>query len=425
MFIDKVKVTIKAGNGGDGYVSFRNEKFIDKGGPDGGDGGDGGDIVVVASDNQNTLATYRYDKRVFAEGGKGGFKRRQHGRSATDLEVKLPVGTVVTDEEGFVRADLKEKGQRVIIARGGKGGFGNAHFVSSTRQAPRFAEKGEEGDAFMGVFELKMIAEVGIIGLPNAGKSTFLAATTNAKPEIANYPFTTLVPNLGVVDLDNELSMLMADIPGLIEGASEGKGLGDDFLRHIERTSVLVHCIDAYSDDVARDYAVIRGELKKYSVELAKQPEVILITKIEGLDDEVIQMQVESLKKVLKKSTKVFPVSAIAHMGVKEALWEIYSAVQKDKKKQVKKQTDTVEVIRPDFKELEWSVKPVDEDTFCILGRKIERFAMRTDTDNEEAVRRLKDIIKKKGIGHELRRKGAKKGAKLVFGNKKHSGITL
>lgn len=332
MFIDKVTVNIKAGNGGDGYVSFRNEKFIDKGGPDGGDGGDGGDVVVIASDNQNTLATYRYDKRVFADDGKAGFKRRQHGRSAVDLEVKLPVGTVVTDEEGFVRADLREKGQRVVIARGGKGGFGNAHFVSSTRQAPRFAEKGEEGDAFTAVFELKMIAEVGIIGLPNAGKSTFLAATTNAKPEIANYPFTTLVPNLGVVDLENELSMLMADIPGLIEGASEGRGLGDDFLRHIERTSVLVHCIDAYSDDVARDYKVIRSELEKYSAELAKRPEVILITKIEGLDDEVIKMQTELLSKVLKKSTRVFPISALAHIGVKEALWEIYASVQKTRK---------------------------------------------------------------------------------------------
>jgi GTP-binding protein len=339
--------------------------------------------------------------------------------------VKLPVGTVVTDEDGFVRADLREKGQRVVIARGGKGGFGNAHFVSSTRQAPRFAEKGEEGDAFMGVFELKMIAEVGIIGLPNAGKSTFLAATTNAKPEIANYPFTTITPNLGMVDLDGELTMLMADIPGLIEGASEGKGLGDDFLRHIERTSVLVHCIDAYSDDVAHDYLVIREELKKYSKELAKRPEVILITKIEGLDDDVVEMQVNLLAAVLKKGTKVFPVSALAHVGTKEALWEIYNVVQKDKKKQTKKASESVEVIRPDFKELEWTVKPLEDGSFCVLGRKIERFAMRTDAENEEAVRRLRDILKKKGINHELRRKGAKKGDVIVFGIKKHSKITL
>lgn len=425
MFIDKVTVTIKAGNGGDGYVSFRNEKYIDKGGPDGGDGGDGGDIIAVASDNQNTLATYRYDKRVFAEDGKGGFKRRQHGRGAHDLEVKLPVGTVVTDEDGMIRADLKENGQRVIIAKGGKGGFGNAHFVSSTRQAPRFAEKGEIGDAYMGIFELKLIAEVGIIGLPNAGKSTLLAATTNAKPEIANYPFTTLTPNLGVVELGDNQSMLMADIPGLIEGASEGKGLGDDFLRHIERTSVLVHCVDAYSDDVARDYKVIRSELSKYSKELAKRPEMVLITKIEGLDDEMVEMQTDMLRLVVKKNVKIHAVSAQAHIGIKEALWEVYSLVQKDKNKKTKKALDTIEVIRPDFKELEWEVKPVDEDTFCIMGRKLERFAMRTDVENEEAVRRLRDILKKKGVSHELRRQGAKKGVKIVFGKTKHSMITL
>ncbi len=425
MFIDKVTVLIKAGNGGNGYVSFRNEKYIDKGGPDGGDGGDGGDIVVIASDNQNTLATYRYDKRIYAADGKGGFWRRQHGKSAEDLEVKLPVGTIVTDEDGFVRADLKEKGQRVVIAKGGKGGFGNAHFVSSTRQAPKFAEKGEDGDAFTAILELKMIAEVGIIGLPNAGKSTFLAATTNAKPEIANYPFTTITPNLGVVDLDGGLSMLMADIPGLIEGASEGKGLGDDFLRHIERTSVLVHCVDAYSEDIASDYLVIREELKKYSKELASRPEVVLITKIEGLDDEVIAMQTDLLAPVVKKSTKILPVSALAHTGTKQALWEIYNTVQKDKKKTAEKKAVEVEVIAPDFKELEWQVKPLEDGTFCVLGRKIERFAMRTDVENDEAVRRLRDILKKKGIAHELKRKGAEKGATVVFGNKKISPITL
>lgn len=425
MFIDKVTVTIKAGNGGNGYVSFRNEKYIDKGGPDGGDGGDGGDIVVVASNNQNTLATYRYDKRITAEEGKGGFKRNQHGRSAEDLIVLLPVGTTVVDEDGMVRADLKEEGQRVVIAHGGKGGFGNAHFTSSVRQAPKFAEKGEEGDAFTAVLELKMIAEVGIIGLPNAGKSTFLSVVTNAKPEIANYPFTTLTPNLGVVDMTEGQSMLLADIPGLIEGASEGKGLGDDFLRHVERTQVLVHCVDAYSNDITHDYKVIRHELAQYSKDISARPEVILLTKIDGLDEEVVQMQETELKKVAKKS-KIFPVSAVSHNGIKEALWEIYNLVQVQKKIVVAAEKEEVTVIRPDFKELEWEVVRLDEEnSFLVTGRKIERFAMRTDAENDEAVRRMKDIMRKKGILHELRRKGARAGSTIVFGKRKNLQIVL
>lgn len=425
MFIDKVKVQIKAGDGGNGYVSFRNEKYIDKGGPDGGDGGDGASIVVVGSDNQNTLATYRYDKRITAENGKPGFRRNQHGRSATDLEVKLPVGTVITDTDGVVRADIQENGQRIVIARGGKGGFGNAHFTSSTRQAPKFAENGEEGESYEATLELKMIAEVGIIGLPNAGKSTLLASTTNAKPEIANYPFTTIVPNLGVVDLGDNNHMLMADIPGLIEGASQGKGLGDDFLRHIERTSVLVHCIDAYSDDVARDYKVIRTELAAYSKDLSKRPEIVLITKIEGLDDEIVKMQIDKLASIVPKKTEILPISARSHSGIKDALWKIYNTVAAAKKKNDVTKSKEVITIKPDFTELEWQVDQLENGEYRVLGRKLERFAMRTDTNNEEAVRRLKDILKKKGVMHALKRKGADIGSIVVFGNKKHSEIRL
>jgi GTP-binding protein len=425
MFIDKVTVSIKAGNGGNGYVSFRNEKYVDKGGPDGGDGGDGADVVVVASNNQNTLATYRYDKRIFAEDGAGGFSRNKHGRSAEDLVVLLPVGTTVIDEDGKVRADLKEEGQRVVIAHGGKGGFGNAHFTSSVRQAPNFAEKGEEGDVFTAILELKMIAEVGIIGLPNAGKSTFLSVVTNAKPEIANYPFTTLVPNLGVVDMTKGQSMLLADIPGLIEGASEGKGLGDEFLRHVERTQVLVHCVDAYSNHIAEDYVVIRNELKAYSADIAKRPEVILLTKIDGLDEDVVGMQIDELKTVCK-TTRIFPISAVSHTGIQEALWEIYNLVQVQKKKVKAKEVEEISIIRPDFKELEWEVEKLEADnTYLVTGRKIERFAMRTDGENDEAVRRMKDIMRKKGILHELRRKGARVGSTIIFGKKKNLEIIL
>lgn len=423
MFVDKATISLRAGNGGNGYVSFRHEKYVDRGGPDGGDGGDGGDIIVVASNSENTLARFRFDKIIHAEDGKGGFKQKMHGKRAKHLEVPLPVGTIVTDEEGNVRADLIFPGQKVRIAEGGKGGFGNAHFVSSSRQAPKFSEKGEEGESYTAVFELKMIADAGLIGLPNAGKSTFLSVVSNAKPEIADYPFTTLIPNLGVTSLDDERSMLIADIPGLIEGASTGKGLGDEFLRHVERTSVLIHCIDAYSEDPVLDYKTIKNELKAYSTELAKRPEIVVLTKIEGLDSDIITMQTKVLKKVVAKGTKVFAISAQAHLGLKEVLEAAYTLVAKARQVVVEARAEEIVVIKPDFKELEWKVEPIEEGVYMVIGRKMERFAMRTDTDNEEAVRRLRDILKKKGVFHELSRKGAKRGAKIVFGKNHQSAI--
>src|SRR3990167_7782581 len=231
MFVDKTSVTVQAGDGGNGAVSFRHEKFVDKGGPDGGDGGKGGDIIFEASRNQDTLSAFRYQRLLKAEFGQPGSKRRKHGRSAKDLLVQVPIGTSVYKDEELI-ADLTKDEEQVVIARGGKGGFGNAHFVSSTRQAPRVAEKGEKGEKLELTLELKMIADVGLVGLPNAGKSTLLASISHAHPAIADYPFTTLSPNLGVVDIDKKTSILIADIPGLIEGASEGKGLGDEFLRH-------------------------------------------------------------------------------------------------------------------------------------------------------------------------------------------------
>ncbi|HET7630365.1 MAG TPA: GTPase ObgE, partial [Candidatus Saccharimonadales bacterium] len=295
MFVDKVQVIIKAGDGGNGIVSFRHEKFIDKGGPDGGDGGSGGDVIFVASRNQNTLAAFRYQKLIKAEPGQTGGKRRKRGKSGKDLEVKVPVGTVVTDARGETLADLTADGQQAVVAIGGKGGFGNAHFVSSTRQAPRVAEKGEKGEEINAVLELKMIADVGLVGLPNAGKSTLLATISNARPEIANYPFTTLIPNLGVVDIDKQTSVLFADIPGLIEGASQGKGLGDEFLRHVERTAVLVHLIDAYQEDIVKAYKTIQAELKAYKVDLSKRPQIVVLTKVEGLDDADLKAKLQQL----------------------------------------------------------------------------------------------------------------------------------
>lgn len=421
MFVDKVTVSISAGNGGDGYVSFRTEKYVDNGGPDGGNGGRGANIIAVATYDQNTLAKFRYDKKIFGKDGDGGFRRNQAGRGAPDVEVPLPVGTVITDEDGVVRADLTEDGQRVIIAKGGKGGFGNAHFTSSTRQAPKFAEKGEKGEAYNAVLELKMIADVGVIGLPNAGKSTFLAATTNAKPEIANYAFTTLTPNLGVIDIDKKHSLLIADIPGLIEGASEGRGLGDEFLRHVERTAVLLHCIDAYCDDVQSAYTTIRKELKQYSASLEKKPECIALTKIEGLDKEIIDMQIQELKKVAKK-IPIFAISSQAHIGTTELVRELKKIVDAQKVVSDKNESEQKVIIAPDFSEESWRLEKVDDGVFRVKGRKIERFFMRTDTENPEAITRLKQIIKKMGIYHQLKRQSGDT-AILYIGSQSEYGV--
>ena len=415
MFVDKAVVLVSAGDGGEGKLSFRHEKFIDRGGPDGGDGGNGGNIIVVGSNSENTLAKFRYDKRVKAPNGDGGGDRNKHGRSGEDLRVPLPVGTIIT-ADGVVYADLTFPGQEVVIARGGKGGFGNAHFVSSTRQAPRVAERGEKGDTFEAVFELKSIADVGIIGLPNAGKSTFLSVVSNARPEIANYPFTTLIPNLGVVDIDRENSLLMADIPGLIEGASKGKGLGDEFLRHVERTKVLLHLIDAYQDDAATAYKTIMNELKAYSKDLAKRPQVVAITKIEGLDDEMVADGVTQLKKVVARGTKVMAISAMNKVGMKELLYELLKITQKARQEVIKQApADTIPIIRPQFDDQAWKIDKTD-DGFLIIGRKIERFASRTRFDNDFSMQRLRDIFRKMGIARELRRLGAEPGDKIQIG---------
>lgn len=277
MFVDTAKVFIQAGKGGNGAVSFRHEIYVDMGGPDGGTGGKGGDVIFVASENLNTLIDFRFKPELKATPGQNGAKRDRHGRSGEPLYVKVPMGTIVR-RAGKVIADLTEDGQEVIIAKGGDGGFGNAHFKSSVRQTPRIAEKGEFGETFDAELELRLLADVGLVGFPNAGKSTLLSVVSNARPEIADYAFTTLTPNLGVADIDDG-SLLIADLPGLIEGASEGKGLGDAFLRHIERTAVLLHLIDVYTDDIAGAYKTIRAELTNYNLELNNRPEVVALTK--------------------------------------------------------------------------------------------------------------------------------------------------
>lgn len=425
MFVDVAKVFVKAGRGGDGIVSFRHEIYIDKGGPNGGDGGRGGDVIFKATENLNTLLDFRYKPELKAENGANGGKQNKHGKSGENLIVKVPVGTIVR-RNGDVIADLTENNQEVVIAIGGRGGFGNAHFKSSVRQVPRIAELGEPGEEFEAELELKLLADVGLIGFPNAGKSTFLSVISNAKPEIANYEFTTLTPNLGVADVDQD-SILIADIPGLIEGASKGKGLGDAFLRHVERTAVLLHLIDAYSDDIKKSYLTIRNELKSYSKELDIRPEVVAITKIEGLDQDIVDMQIDELKKVVSPGTKVMAISSMAHKGLKELLRELNKIVKVEREKQkeisITVEDDELPVISLNQEELSkaWNVEKVEEEDrtlYIVTGEKIERFAIRTNFDQEEGVDRLRDILKKLGIAQELLKKGAESDSIISISGK-------
>lgn len=427
MFIDIAKVTVQAGKGGDGAVSFRHEIYVDKGGPDGGDGGRGGDVIFLASEQLNTLLKFRYQPRLIASDGVNGGKRKMAGRSGEDLVVKVPVGTVVK-RDGVVIADLVSPEQKVVVAKGGDGGFGNAHFKSSTRQTPRMAELGEPGESFEAELELKLLANVGLIGFPNAGKSTFLSVVSNARPEIANYEFTTLTPNLGVADVDDG-SILIADIPGLIEGASEGRGLGDQFLRHVERTAVLLHMIDAYSDDPAEKYLAIRRELEKYSKDLTKRPEIVALTKCEGLDDEIIAMQATALQNVTG-GAQVVAISSQTHHNIKELLRLLRQEVEDYRQREAKvveTSGDDVPVISLGEGESadDWLVERLDdvenEDgevvrVFKVTGKKIEKFARRTNFDQFEAVNRLRDIMKRLGISHELMRRGAEGDSYVVIG---------
>jgi GTP-binding protein len=417
MFVDRVEVNIRAGDGGDGALSFRHEKFRPRGGPDGGDGGHGGSVVLRASRNQNTLTAFRYKKLLQAKSGQPGTKRKRHGKNGEELIADVPVGTLITDKSGQALADLTEDGQSVTIAQGGHGGFGNAHFTSSTRQAPRIAEKGEKGETLEAVFELKMIADVGIVGLPNAGKSTLLSVVSNAKPEIADYPFTTLHPNLGVVDIDKKHSLLLADIPGLIEGASQGKGLGDEFLRHVERTSLLLHLIDAYNDDVGAAYKTILKELADYKVDLSKKPEVVALTKVEGLDKKSLDAKLKQLKKTVPKNTQLLAFSSTSGAGLSELLRSLVKAVDQARQ-QAEKTAPKAElpVIGLRQSDDDWQIQKT-KNGFIVTGKKIERFAARTRFGDSESEDRLRDIMRKMGIIRELERQAIEPNQNIIVGN--------
>ncbi|MFC2754840.1 MAG: GTPase ObgE [Candidatus Nanogingivalis sp.] len=412
MFVDTAKIFVQAGRGGNGAVSFRRELYIEKGGPDGGDGGKGGNVIFRATKDLNTLLNFRYKPEIKAKNGENGSKRNKTGKSGEDLIVKVPVGTLVKRDREIL-ADLKFDGEEAIIARGGDGGFGNAHFKSSVRQTPRVAELGEAGETFEADLELKLLADIGLVGFPNAGKSTFLSVVSNARPEIANYAFTTLTPNLGVAEIDG-FNLLIADIPGLIEGASEGKGLGDAFLRHVERTSVLLHLIDIYEENPDEQYRIIREELKKYQPELLDRPEIVALTKAEGMDAEMIDFQISKLHKVAGDS-QIFAISSSAHQGLKEVLRALRKQVEDFRNSQSEidtneEENEDIAVISLSQDEINkaWSVEfNEEENIFEVYGEKIEKFARRTNFMNVHGVNRLRDILRKMGIEHELRRMGA------------------
>ena len=428
MFCDTAKVSLKAGKGGDGAVSFRREIYINKGGPDGGNGGKGGSIIFVADKDTNTLIDFRFNPILTAEDGGNGSGTRSAGRSGKNLIVEVPIGTVVK-RDGKIIADLTHDREEAVIAKGGDGGFGNAHFKSSVRQTPIIAEVGEPGEEFEAELELKLLADVGLVGLPNAGKSTFLSIVSNAKPEIADYPFTTLTPNLGVATIDRH-DILIADIPGLIEGAAEGRGLGHTFLRHVDRTAVLLHLVDVYNNDAGEAYRIIRNELDKYS-DLKDRPEIVALTKCEGVDNEIIEMQSQAIREV-NPNAYIYSISAVSKKGVEELLRALWQDIKIAKEKQKQEQenvtadiileddTNTkhqitkdgvkgVPVISLSSHELKntWTVTRGDDGVFHVTGEKIEKFARRTDMGNYASVNRLRDILKKLGIQAELTNQGA------------------
>ncbi len=333
-FLDLAKVYIRSGSGGNGCISFRREKYIEYGGPDGGDGGRGGDVVVEVVDGLNTLIDFRYQQHFFARNGQAGMGQQRSGRSGDDIVLRVPVGTELLEEDGeTVLADLTEIGQRLVIARGGNGGFGNLHFKTATNQAPRHANPGQPGVERTVWLRLKLIADVGLVGLPNAGKSTFLAATSNARPKIADYPFTTLVPNLGVVGVDN-VEFVVADIPGLIEGAHEGRGLGDQFLGHVERCAVLLHLVDGTVEDVVQDHATIVGELESYGGVLARKPRVTVLNKVDALLPDDIAAKRAALEAVTGGT--VYEMSGVAKDGVTQVMRALKAEIGADRFRQKK-----------------------------------------------------------------------------------------
>ena len=416
MFANSAKIYIRSGKGGDGHVSFRRELFVAAGGPDGGDGGRGGDVIFEVDDGLNTLTDFRHVRKYVAGDGEQGGKRRCHGADGEDLIVKVPEGTVIKDfESGKVIADMSGENRREVILKGGKGGLGNMHFATSTMQVPKYAQPGQPAQELWVQLELKVIADVGLVGFPNVGKSTLLSRVSNARPKIANYHFTTLTPHLGVVDLQDGQGFVMADIPGLIEGASQGIGLGHDFLRHIERTKVLVHVVDAASvegRDPVEDIRTINAELKAYNPSLLERPQVIAANKVDSIyniGEEDWEDPVERLKREFEpEGIQVFAISAVTGQGVKELLYHVNDLLKTVDRKPV--------IFEKEFEyqyqgeNLPYTVERNEDGIYVVEGPKIEKMLGYTNLDSEKGFQFFQKFLKDSGILAELEEAGIEEG---------------
>lgn len=419
MFIDQAVIHVRSGKGGDGALHFRREKYVPRGGPDGGNGGRGGDVILEVVPTLNTLNSFRHQVQYSAQDGQGGGKNDMTGRSGTDLVILVPAGTIIYDDEsGELLGDLVQPGQRLVVAAGGRGGRGNARFANSVHQTPRFAERGIPGQERRLRMELKLIADIGIVGVPNAGKSTLLSAVTNARPKIASYPFTTIEPNLGVAELDEETTLVLADIPGLIEGAHQGIGLGHDFLRHIQRTRVLIHLLDGMSEDPLLDYAQINSELALFDPELAHKPQIVAVNKIDLPEVKERWPKIcAGLKRRLRKQkveTEPIAISAVTGTNVRELL---YRTVQTLKDAPVPPPLSNDVPVYKTASDPRLFTIDKDERGWHVRGEAIERAAAQTYWEMDQSIRRFQRILQTLGIEDALRQAGVQQGDTVFIGD--------
>ena len=410
MFTDYTKIIIKSGNGGDGAITFRREKYVAAGGPDGGDGGRGGNIYFRVDPNANTLIDFRFTKKFKAQNGENGSGSNRYGKAGEDLYIDVPIGTIIKDvETGKVVADLSKEGQEELVLKGGRGGKGNSHFATATRQVPRFAQAGEEGEEKEVILELKLLADVGLLGFPNVGKSTFLSTVTDARPKIANYHFTTINPNLGVVKTKNGDGFVIADIPGIIEGASEGVGLGIQFLRHVERTRLLLHFIDVSGQegrDPIEDYKTINEELAKYSEKLVKRKQILVATKIDSMQDDSNLKKLEELAK--KEKLELFKISSVTGEGVEQLIDHVTEVLKTLPKEELVEIEDRVVYTLQD-KDQEWEAYEED-GVFYVKGRAVDRLMGRINIEDNESMYYFQKCLKNMGIEDKLKELGVCEG---------------
>ena len=410
-FIDKAKIRVEAGKGGDGTVAFRREAHVPKGGPAGGDGGRGGSVIFQATTSLSTLLDLKYNRLYKAPSGQNGMAKKMHGKDAIDTVIKVPVGTMILNEEtGQIMADLTEDKQRVVIAKGGRGGRGNARFATSRNPAPQICERGEPGENFDLICELKLLADVGLVGFPSVGKSTLLSVVSRARPEIADYHFTTIVPNLGVVQVKDGRSFVMADLPGLIEGAAQGRGLGHQFLRHIERCRVIVHIIDMggiEGRDPYEDYCTINEELGQYQYRLLERPQIVVANK---MDEENAEENLKAFKEKVGEDVKVFPISAIIHEGVDQVLYAVADALETAPKFDMEEVEENTVVYNYEEEEAPFVVHNLGNGQWTITGKKIERLVSMTSLVSDDAIKRLSIKMRNMGIDEALRNAGCQDG---------------